>query len=119
MKEIGFVRKGRHFIHPDCKHLFVEFPGSVQMGIGDDYSIIPKEVKVEGVKIKILSPTDCIKDRLASFIHFKDREGLEQAILVAKNHPVKFKEIENWCKKEGASWAFDEFKIKIGDKHKF
>jgi hypothetical protein len=118
MGEIGFSKKGRHYIHPDCKHLFVEFPGSAPLGIGEDYSIVPKEVKVEGVKIKILSPTDCIKDRLASFIHFKDREGLEQAILVAKNHPVKFKEIELWCKNEGASWAFIEFKEKFSKKNK-
>lgn len=26
MKEIGFNKKGRHYSHPDCKHLFVEFP---------------------------------------------------------------------------------------------
>ncbi len=116
MKEIGFIKKGRHYKHPECKHLFVEFPGSPPLGIGEDYSIIPKEVKVGGVKIKILSPTDCIKDRLASFIHFKDREGLEQAILVAKKHPVKFKQIEVWCKNEGASWAFEEFRNKLSNK---
>ncbi len=29
MKEIGFEKMGgRHYVHPDCKHLHVEFPGS-------------------------------------------------------------------------------------------
>ena len=33
MKEIGFVRHGRHFAHPKCKHLFIEFPGGPPLGI--------------------------------------------------------------------------------------
>jgi hypothetical protein len=26
MKEIGFKRQGRHYIHPECSHLYIEFP---------------------------------------------------------------------------------------------
>lgn len=72
MAEIGFVKKGtRHLIHSECKHLFVEFPGGPPLGIGEDYTIIPDEIESEGVKIKILSPTDCVKDRLVFYNHFK------------------------------------------------
>lgn len=68
MKEIGFEkRSGRHYVHPECKHLYVEFPTG-PLEIGDDTKIVPDEVTVEGVKIKILSPTDCVKDRLATYI---------------------------------------------------
>lgn len=36
MGEIGFVKKGgRHYEHPECKHLFVEFPSSF-LEIGED-----------------------------------------------------------------------------------
>ncbi len=109
MKEIGFTKKGgRHFIHPDCKHLHVEFPGSF-LEIGEDNNIKPDEIECEGVKIKILSPTDCVKDRLASYIHFKARECLDQAVLVGKRHPVKLEAIKKWCKNEGAENAFDDF----------
>lgn len=109
MKEIGFVKKsGRHFIHPDCKHLHVEFPGSF-LEIGEDNNIKPDELECEGVKIKILSPTDCVKDRLASYIHFKARECLDQAVLVAKTHPIKLQAVKKWCKNEGADWAFNDF----------
>lgn len=66
MNEVGFKKKGRHYIHPGCDHLFVEFPGSIPLGIGEDYSIKPDEMNVEGTTIKILSPTDCVKDRLAT-----------------------------------------------------
>jgi hypothetical protein len=107
MNEIGFLRKGRHFIHPECSHLFVEFPKG-PLEIGDENNIIPDEKTVNGVKIKILSPTDCVKDRLASYIYFKDRVGLEQSLLVAKKHPVNLQNIEKWCVKENAIFAFTE-----------
>jgi hypothetical protein len=110
MNQIGFKKHGRHYVHPDCKHLFVEFPGSPPLGIGSDYSIEPVEVINQQVKIKILSPTDCVKDRLASFIFFSDRDGLDQALLVAKNKSVDMQSIEAWCKKEGYPDAFKEFK---------
>lgn len=112
MKEIGFVRKGRHYVHPECSHLYVEFP-SGPVEIGDDSTIIPNEVEVDGKKIKILSPTDCVKDRLATYIYFKDRVGLEQAALVAKSHPVKFEEVKRWCEKENAPQVFEELKALI------
>lgn len=108
MLEIGFKKKGRHYIHPDCKHLYIEFPKG-PLEIGDDAQIVPDEITVEGTGIKILSPTDCVKDRLASYIHFKDRVGLEQALLVAQKHPVNFRSIEKWCQKENSQNTFDEF----------
>lgn len=108
MKEIGFVRKGRHYVHPECKHLYVEFPKG-PLEIGDDFNVVPEEVTVDGKKIKILSPTDCVKDRLATYIHFKDRTGLEQAVLVAKKHMVNHYSIRQWCEKENALDQYFEF----------
>lgn len=109
MKQIGFVKMGgRHFVHPDCQHIHVEFPGGF-LGIGDDNNIKPDEVECEGVKIKILSPTDCVKDRLASYFHFKARECLDQAVIVGKKHPVKLDAIKKWCKNEGADNTYEDF----------
>lgn len=108
MNEIGFKKHGRHFLHNECKHIFVEFPGGPPLGIGEDNTIVPDEVVVNGTIIKILSPTDCVKDRLATYIHFKAPEGLDQAVLVAKNQNVNFSSIQNWCKNEKAAWAFED-----------
>lgn len=112
MEEIGFRRKGRHFIHPECEHLFVEFPPG-PLGIGEDINIDPVEILFEGKVLKILAPTDCIKDRLASYIHFNSREGLDQAILVAKKQPFKRAEIKKWCNGEKADWAFSDFEQQL------
>lgn len=116
MSEIGFKKHGRHYVHPECKHLFVEFPGGPPLTVGEDNSITPAEIKVEGEIIKIYSPTDCVKDRLAGYIHFKAPECLDQAILVAKMHPVSLKEIQKWCKGEGSEKAFEELKRELKEK---
>lgn len=108
MEQIGFKKKGRHYAHPKCKHLFVEFPPG-PLAIGEDTKLRPKESRHMGKVIKILSPTDCIKDRLASYVHFKSRETLDQAVLVAKKQPFKAAEIKRWCLAENADEAFNEF----------
>lgn len=113
MAEIGFQKRGRHYVHPKCKHLFVEFPGGPPLGIGEDNSIVPDEIEVDGTIIKILSPTDCVKDRLASYIHFKAPEGLDQAVIVAKNHDVNFTSIKKWCENGKAAWAFKDFVLRM------
>ncbi|WP_367899184.1 hypothetical protein AB3N61_18430 [Leptospira sp. WS58.C1] len=111
MTNLGFKKVTRHFIHPECDHLFIEY-ASPPLSIGEDYQIIPDVKRVSGKMIKILSPTDCIKDRLASYIYFNARECLEQAILVAKRQSFNLKEIKRWCDSEGgkAKSAFEEFK---------
>jgi hypothetical protein len=108
MAALGFQKKGRHYTHPECKHLFVEFPPG-PLAIGEDTGIQPEEKRVEGKVLRILSPTDCIRDRLASFIHFKSRDALEQAVLVARSQPFNMSKIKEWCRLENASEAFAEF----------
>ena len=113
LESLGFEKvRGRHYEHPECKHLIIEFPPG-PISIGEDYKIEPEEIKVEGQVIRIFNPTDCIRDRLASYIHFNARECLDQAVLVAKNQPVNLDKIKNWCDTEGATKVFEEFILKI------
>lgn len=42
MTELGFEKHGRHYVHPECQHLFVEFPGGPPLGIGEDNNIVPE-----------------------------------------------------------------------------
>lgn len=108
--DLGFKKEGRFYKHPECKHLFIEF-ASFPVSIGDDTDITPEMVNIEGTVIKIFSPTDCIRDRLASYIHFKTKDCLEQAIMVAQKHPFNLKKIKDWCKKENGDKAFNDFKV--------
>ena len=113
MREIGFqVTESRHYSHPKCKHLIIDFV-SGPAGIGEDTRIVPAEVKIDGTVIKLYSPTDCIRDRLASYIHFKASECLDQAVLVAQRHPFNAAKIKKWCAEEGSPQAFVEFETKL------
>jgi len=110
LQELGFKKKGRHFEHQKCKHIFIEFVPP-PLAIGSDYTIKPLEISVEGITIKILSPTDCVKDRLASYIYFDARECLDQAVLVAAKQKVVLKDVKGWCDYEGdkAKQAYVDF----------
>lgn len=101
MAEIGFQPSQSYFVHPECSHLFVQFvPGP--LGIGERTDIEPLAVPEGDVLLEILSPTDCVCDRLASAIHFQARECLDQAALVARAQRVDWKRIEAWCRGEGS-----------------
>jgi hypothetical protein len=50
--------------------LLNEFP-SGPLEIGDKFPVTPEEIEVEGRKLRQLSPTDSVKDRLVGYIHWK------------------------------------------------
>jgi hypothetical protein len=104
MRELGFRRKGKHYEHPRCRHVFVEFVAG-PLGIGDDTSIVPSTESVGGQKLKILSPTDCVRDRLASYIHYDARECLDWAALVADARSADWRKLAAWCRAEGPKGA--------------
>ena len=82
MKEIDFSEKNRYFIHPDTKHI-VEFPpGPLSVGEEPVKRII--EIKFSTGLLRVISETDCVKDRLAAYYFWNDQQSLAQAILVAK-----------------------------------
>ena len=89
LAKIGFEpSKSRYFKHPECDHLCLEFPkGPVELG--EQYRVIPAKIQVEGRIIQLLSPTDCVKDRMASFIHWKSMDAFNQAVLVCKNQAAQ------------------------------
>jgi len=64
-------------------------------------------------RLRILSPTDCVKDRLAGYYFWKDLQCLEQAILVAADNDVDVEEIERWSKHEGMLEEFSKIRGKL------
>lgn len=105
MANLGFYQKsGRHFERPGCR-FFVEFPPP-PIAIGQEMPI--KEFK-KIQKLVLLTPTDCVKDRLAAYYHWNDPQSLEQALMVARSQPVDLKNIEKWSEREKASAKFTRF----------
>ncbi len=65
LKELGFKNTGgRLFENPQCK------------------------------SICLLTPTDCIRDRLAAYFFWNDQQSLDQAVMVAKRNKIHLPEIK-------------------------
>jgi hypothetical protein len=98
----GAARDGRHFTHPDTI-LFVEFPaGPLEFG---DRIVHHEEVpKIETLwgPLRVITPTQCVMDRLAAFWHWNDRQSWDQAVLVASRQAVDFDELAVFAASEGA-----------------
>jgi len=107
MESLGFTEKGKYFIHTDTKY-FIEFP-SGPLGVGDAEVKKIDEIRTQYGVLKLLTPTDCIKDRLAAYYHWDDAQSLTQAIWVAKLNIIDLKELENWSQKEQSLVKFNNF----------
>jgi hypothetical protein len=115
MEGLGFTQdKSRHFIHPKSKY-FVEFPGSATT-IGDEPISQFNERKVKSNVLRLLTPTDCIKDRLAAYIHWNDKQGMDQAVMVAQAQEFKLESVKRFCDLEGSRKAFEEFHLRVRSK---
>ena len=64
-------------------------------------------------KLRLLSPTDCVKDRLAAFFHWNDRQSLEQALLVAQAQQIDLEDIRRWSKSEANDAKFEVFEQRL------
>lgn len=108
MEEIGFTEKARYFIHPDTEFL-VEFPPG-PLTVGDESVKQINEIKLSTGVLRVISPTDCVKDRLAAYYHWGDRQGLTQAIMVARINEIDIDELERWSAGEGEQEQFMQIK---------
>jgi hypothetical protein len=107
MKELGFTPRGRHFVHPETK-LFVEFPTG-PLTVGEERIERVSERETSTGKLRLLSPTDCVKDRLAAFFHWNDRQCLDQALLVAASQKIDLADVRRWSHGEDQAEKFEEF----------
>ena len=111
MEEIGFRLVSGCFRHDDTP-FFVEFlppPPSIGEEPVKNISLLEKR----GRKLKLLSPTDCIKDRLAAYYHWNDRPSLEQALLVSRYQPFDLANIRRWSEKENMGDKFRIFRARL------
>lgn len=111
MESIGFEEKGRYFINPETQ-FFVDFPDG-PLSVGEEPVKEVSEFELATGTLRVLSPTDCVKDRLCAFYFWNDQQGLAQAILVAKSQKIDLQEIKRWSKVENKENEFEIFKKRI------
>lgn len=111
MERLEFQEKGRYFINPETQ-LFVEFPDG-PLSVGEEPVREISEFELSTGTLRVLSPTDCVKDRLCAFYFWNDQQGLAQAVLVAKSQKVDLQEIKRWSKVEGKEQEYEAFKKRL------
>lgn len=110
LAEIGFTASTRIFSHPDCKFTIDFTSPPVEVGDVND-----PEIRDIGNSIRILTPTECIKDRLIKYFYYKDELALQAAIAVAKSQPFNLGRVESFCTNNKIEKAFVDFKKAITD----
>ena len=111
LAKLGFVEENRYFRHNDTDY-FIEFP-SGPLSIGSEPVKDVNELTFETGTLSLLSPTDCVKDRLAAYYHWDDLQALEQAKLVARNHKINLEEIHRWSEVENQLEKFEHIKKEL------
>ena len=106
LTEINFTEVNRYFINPQTP-FFVEFP-SGPLAIGDEPPSEISTLRFSTGNLRLLSPTDCVKDRLAAFYHWKDQQSFEQAVLIARDHNIDIEEVRRWSVNEGFADVFEK-----------
>jgi hypothetical protein len=114
MREIGFSEEGRYFVHPETE-FFIDFIVG-PLAVGEEPVGRVDEHELATGTLRIISPTDCVKDRLAAYYHWKDLQSLEQASMVAMATEIDLEEVERWSEVEGKSEEFGRIRDRlVGD----
>ena len=111
MLEIGFEKQGRYYHHPETS-FFAEFISGPPTVSQDPISEI-HEVELGTGIVRVISPTDSVKDRLAAFYHWGDKQSLEQALLISKSNAIDIKNVELWSIREGKKTEFGEYERRL------
>ena len=112
LAEIGFTPRGasKYFERAGCQWS-LEFP-SAPLAVGHEQ--IPSdrvaELETSVGTIRLLSPTDCIKDRLLWWYLERDGQCWEQALDIAQNHTIQWADLKAWHEAEGYIDQFDTFR---------
>ena len=118
MKLLGFKqeKKGKYFKHDNNPYM-VEFPTG-PVTVGDEFVKDIATIETEFGYLRLLSATDCIKDRLCAFVYHFDEECLYQAVDVAQHNSIDYDNLEEWVSNEaGTSMAkgYKRFKVELKD----
>jgi hypothetical protein len=113
MEELGFYTgKDRDFRHSETVFV-VEF-------LNPPLAIGRKAITVWPIRatkygsLYVLTPTQCVMDRLAAFYHWRDYQSLRQALMVAQRQSIDLNEVRDWSFQEGKLREYEDFVKQLG-----
>ena len=107
MSEIAFSKAGRLYGHPKTDY-FIDFVAP-PLSVGREPVKEIHELRLATGLLRLISPTDCVKDRLAAYYFFNDRQAIEQAVMVTQARSVDLAEVKRWSEAEGMGDKLDVF----------
>jgi hypothetical protein len=122
LAEIGYVPSHTVGMYEHGRSAFtLDFPKG-PLAVGGDYIHETVVLEKESLRLRILTVTDCVRDRLSAFYHWGDFTALKAAVGVAKKHrdKVDFERIRVWTKRESGPppldflTKYDEFLRRAG-----
>ena len=99
MKEVGFRKRGRHWLHEGGK-IFIEFPSS-----GLDGGEEPIVLEVEGERLLVVEPEALVADRLAAWQVWQSPEDGVNAWLVTRGRRLDLHRVGALAEAKGVSSA--------------
>lgn len=112
LAEIGFLPEGRIYVSKKARYSVDIL--SPPLSIGEEKISETHVIKVGKMELRLLTPTDSVRDRLAAFYFWNDLQALEQAVMIAESNPIDLAVIEKWSRKEGATNQFKVFLERSG-----
>jgi len=116
MLTIGFASRGD--ISSTLTPSFWSSSPPGPLTVGDEPIKAVNEIRYSTGVLRLISPTDCVKDRLAAFYFWGDRQSLSQALMVAKAKRVNLTEIRRWSRSAGMEQDYQVFLRKLSTKRK-
>lgn len=97
---LGFTPKGKDFHHPQSRY-FLEFPPG-PLSFGDRYveTTETTRLKTPFGLLRIITPTQCVLDRLAWYVHGNDLQARDQALKVARRQSIDWDDVYAWAENE-------------------
>ena len=99
MLELGFKKTESRYYKYHNNPNYIEFPTG-PVSLGNDLTKKFAELKTHVGTLTLLTPTDCIKDRLCALVYHGGEECFNQAIAVAHLNIIDKKNLIDWARKE-------------------
>jgi hypothetical protein len=116
MVDLGFKQEGKFFYRDDVEY-GIEFP-SGPPSVGNELVKDVAEIETDVGVLRILTPTDAIKDRLCGYFYWSNEPSLEQAVMIALKNQIDFKNLEEWANAEGEIKKYDIFYNKFNEENR-
>jgi hypothetical protein len=107
MADLGYMENGGVYSHA-ANRFTIEFPTG-PLAVGQDIIKVWESFQRESERLNVLSRTDCVRDRLASFYFGADRSALGVAVAVARGGDIDHRVIREWSTREGAVAQYEVF----------